>query len=82
MENNMDTIVLLDENGNEVEFEVVVKLDIEKTEYVIVTPVDSEEDYDVALRIEEEDGEFILVPVEEEDELALINEAYDALELE
>ncbi|GAA0114435.1 MULTISPECIES: DUF1292 domain-containing protein [Clostridium] len=83
MENKMETIMLMDENGNEIEFEIVVKLDIEDKEYVIVTPVESDEEYDVALRIEEsEDGELVLVPVEEDDELALISEAYEALELE
>lgn len=78
MENNVDTIVLLDEEGNEVEFTVEAKFDIEGNEYVIVV-AEGEEDA-VALKIaEDEEGNDLLIPVEDEGEFALVSEAYEAL---
>lgn len=78
MENNVDTIVLLDEEGKEVEFTVEAKLDIEDNEYVIVV-AEGEEDA-VALKItEDEEGNEVLVPVEDEGEFSLVSEAYEAL---
>jgi len=36
MENFLENITLTDEEGNDVEFEVITKLEIEDTEYFIV----------------------------------------------
>jgi uncharacterized protein YrzB (UPF0473 family) len=76
----LGTILLFDENGDEVEFEVVTKLDIEDKEYVIVTPLDEDSDDAIALRIEKgEDGEEVLVTVEDDKEFEMIEEAYETL---
>ncbi|MBK1813775.1 DUF1292 domain-containing protein [Clostridium sp. YIM B02505] len=80
MENNIDTIVLLDEDGIETEFEVITKLDIEENEYVIVVPVDGSEDDAIALKIvTDEEGNDALVTVEDEEEFAMVAEAYETL---
>jgi uncharacterized protein YrzB (UPF0473 family) len=80
MENDVSTIVLHDEEGNEVEFEVITKLDIEDKEYVIVAPMDDEDVEAIALRIEsDEDGNDILVTVEDEEEFEMVSEAYSAI---
>jgi len=74
------TIFLYDENGDEVEFEVVTKLDIEGKEYVIVTPIDEDTDDAIALRIEkDEEGNEVLVTVEDDEEFEMIEEAYETL---
>jgi uncharacterized protein YrzB (UPF0473 family) len=74
------TIFLYDENGDEVEFEVVTKLDIEGKEYVIVTPIDEDTDDAIALRIDkDEEGNEVLVTVEDDAEFEMIEEAYDTL---
>ena len=79
-EKELGTILLYDENGDEVEFEVITKLDIEDKEYVIVTPMDEDSDDAIALRIEkDEDGEEVLVTVEDDDEFEMIEEAYETL---
>lgn len=75
----LDTIVLFDEQGNEVEFEVITKLDIEEKEFVIVTSADGEEDEAIALKIVEEDGEYFFYPVEDEAEYEMVSEAYATL---
>jgi uncharacterized protein YrzB (UPF0473 family) len=80
MENDVSTIVLTDESGEEREFDVVTKLDIEGKEYVIVVPSDGEEEEAIALRIDQdEDGGDILVSIEDEDEFAMVAEAYELI---
>jgi uncharacterized protein YrzB (UPF0473 family) len=80
MENDVNTIVLTDENGDEKEFDVVTKLDIENKEYVIVVPSDGEEEEAVALRIEkDENGQDVLVTIDDEDEFAMVAEAYELI---
>ena len=62
MDNNVKTILLNDEEGNEIEFEVLTKLDIEDKEYVIVTPTGEDDEDAIALRIDkDEEGNEILV---------------------
>jgi len=76
----LGTILLYDENGDEVEFDVITKLDIEDKEYVIVTPLNEDSDDAIALRIDKgEDGEEVLVTVEDDDEFEMIEEAYETL---
>ncbi|AKA70007.1 DUF1292 domain-containing protein [Clostridium scatologenes] len=81
MENDVTTIILNDEDGKEVEFDVVTKMDIEDKEYIIVVPKDKEEiDEAIALRIDvDEEGNEILTTVEDEDEFAMVEEAYETL---
>lgn len=80
MENDVTKIVLNDENGEEIEFEVVAKFDIEDKEYVVVVPSDEDTDEAVVLRIEsDDDGNDILVTVDDDDEFAIVSEAYETL---
>jgi len=80
MDKEFGTIFLNDENGVEIEFEVITKLDIEDKEYIIVTPKNEETEDAIALRIEnDEDGTEILVAVEDDEEFELVEEAYETL---
>lgn len=80
MENDVNTIILNDEDGKETEFEVITKLDIEGKEYVIVIPIDSDEEDAIALRIDKDDqGSDILVTIEDDKEFELVQEAYETL---
>ncbi|MGE5629282.1 MAG: DUF1292 domain-containing protein [Solirubrobacterales bacterium] len=80
MEKDLTTIMLNDEDGNEIEFEVITKLDIEDKEYVIVTPKDDDTEDAIALRIEKDaEGNDVLVSVEDDEEFAMIEEAYETL---
>jgi uncharacterized protein YrzB (UPF0473 family) len=81
MENDITNITLLDEDGKEVEFEVITKLDVEDKEYVIVAPKDAGEEAEaIILRIDsDENGEDILYTIEDDDEFNMISEAYEAL---
>lgn len=63
-------IELIDEEGNEVEFEFISKFKIDDTHYAALTPTDGEEDLIYILKVEEdESGELILVGIEDDEEL-------------
>lgn len=80
MENNVTDITLLDEDGKEVEFEVITKLDIQDREYVIVTPKDSKDEEAIILKIDVDDnGDDVLCSVEDDEEFNMVNEAYETL---
>lgn len=80
MDNNVETILLNDEEGNEIEFDVLTKLDIEDKEYLVVTRT-GEDDVDaIALRIDKDaEGNEILVTIEDDEEFEMISEAYEAV---
>ncbi|MCY6356774.1 DUF1292 domain-containing protein [Clostridium sp. ZS2-4] len=78
MENDFNTIVLRDEDNNEVEFELIMKFDIEDKKYVIVTPVEDEEYEAIAFRIDED----TFVTIEDDEEFRMVTEAYETLSLE
>jgi len=80
MDNNVETILLNDEEGNEIEFDVLTKLDIEDKEYLIVAPT-GEEDIDaIALRIDKDaEGNDLLVTIEDDEEFEMISEAYETI---
>jgi len=69
-------VVLVDENGEEVEFEHIDTIDLNDNEYVVLAPLDEEEDEEldegevIILRVEHgEDGEDSFVTIEDDDEL-------------
>lgn len=82
MDNEKQTILLVDENGEECEFEIaeVFGVDELNSEYAIVVPVDSEEEAGILLKmIEEEDGTMTLATVEDEEEYDIAAEVYATL---
>jgi len=80
MENFLENITLTDEEGNDVEFEVITKLEIEETEYFIVAPIDDESEDAIALKVvKDEDGEEYFATVEDEEEFNIVNDAFETL---
>jgi len=78
-----DLVVLIDEDGNEVEFEHLDTIEMDENEYVVLLPVeqenDTEEDVEevVILRVEHnEDGDDTFASVEDEDELQAVFEEF------
>ncbi|HOJ09253.1 MAG TPA: DUF1292 domain-containing protein [Clostridiales bacterium] len=79
-----DIVVLVDENGEEEEFEFVDTVEMDGNEYVILSPVSEDEndndDFDeevVILKVDKkEDGEESFVTVENEDELDAVFEEF------
>ena len=64
-----DIVVLVDENGEEVEFEHIDTIEMNGGEYVVLAPLEDEEEV-IILKVEHgEDGEDSFVTIEDEDEL-------------
>ncbi|RBP68391.1 uncharacterized protein DUF1292 [Alkalibaculum bacchi] len=78
-EENENRIVLLDEEGNEVEFELIVTIEKEGVEYALLLNVEEEEGDMYAFRIDQDEEGDLLIPVEDEDEIIMIQELYDQL---
>lgn len=80
-----DHVVLTDEDGREHSFEVVDVIEVEGSEYAILTPDEETEDEDepgeaMIFRIEHGEGdEEMLVEIEDDDEWERVAEAYDRL---
>jgi uncharacterized protein YrzB (UPF0473 family) len=71
-----DIVILVDENGDEVEFEHIDTIEMNGNEYVVLAPLEeedaeeNEEEEVIILKIEHnEDGEDSFVTVEDDDEL-------------
>lgn len=85
-----DLIVLIDENGEEVGFDLLDSFELDGNEYVVLLPPDESEeneetdDYDdveeaevVMFKIEHtDDGEDVFVTIEDEDELETVFEEF------
>lgn len=74
-----EAIVLVDEDGNEVSFELVANLEIDGTKYVLLAENEESDDVIPFIMEEDENGEIALRPVEDEDEFEKVAAAYDAL---
>lgn len=79
MENETeDMITLLDEDGNEVECEVIDMFEFEDKQYIVLLPADQEDPY--ILRVEkDEDGSDVFAVIEDDEEFNKVAEAYDEL---
>ncbi|MBF7095771.1 DUF1292 domain-containing protein [Alkalibacter mobilis] len=77
-----NTIFLVDDNGEEIEFEIIVTLEYKGAEYALLKKPHDEEDDMFAFRIEEDEEGEILMPVEDDEEIAAIQEIYDQLSAE
>ncbi|WP_243136623.1 DUF1292 domain-containing protein [Acetobacterium paludosum] len=73
-----ETISLIDDEGNEKDYEVVIRFDIEDKEYVLLSEDEESDDVYAFLITEDEEGQ-VLMQVEDEAEFALVAEAYDEL---
>ena len=74
-------IVLTDENGNDVEFELVSTLEVDGKVYAILQPIGEEEAYIFNLKYDE-NGEMELSEIEDDEEFEIIAEQYELLETE
>lgn len=85
-----DIVVLVDENGEEVEFEHIDTIEMNDNEYVVLAPLDEEqedaqeEEEVIILKVEHnENGEDSFVTIEDDDELdEVFNEFQSRMEEE
>ena len=73
-------ISLVDENGIESEFEVILTLEANNKEYAILMPVDDEEsDEALVFRIDQDEEGEMLVPLEDDKEYEIVVDVYNTL---
>lgn len=81
-----DVVVLIDENGEEAEFEYLDTIEMGGNEYVVLIPLDEieeengdedEEEEVVIFRLEQnQDGEDTFITIEDEDEIDAVFEEF------
>lgn len=79
-----EIIYIPDEDGNEEEFEVIMKFEVEGSDhkYMMVVPLDSDDeetDEVYAFRYEEEGDELKLYTIEDEEEWNIVEETFNTL---
>lgn len=78
-----EIIYIPDEDGNEEEFEVIMKFEVEDSDkkYMMVVPVDSEDETDevYAFRYEEDGDDLKLYTIEDEEEWSMVEETFNTL---
>ena len=84
-EETTDLVTLVDEEGNEHQFELIDVIEVDERRYAIMTPVEeddsAEEGEAYIFRLEtDENGEEILVDVDDEDEFDRVCAALDELD--
>ena len=63
-------VILVDENDEEIEFEVSATFGLDECEYAVLFPVDDKEGNAYILKLEyDEEGEMLLVGIDNEEEL-------------
>lgn len=76
----IDKISLIDEKGDEIEFEVSATFGLDDSEYAVLFPVNDEEGDAYMLRIEYDDkGGMILIGIDDEKELEDVIFTYETL---
>lgn len=80
MEERDDILALTDEEGNEVNFEIIDAVEHEGKTYVLLTPAEAGEEDEVEvimLRVEDDGEEDVLVTVDDEDEFNTVAALFD-----
>lgn len=65
-----------DEEGNKVDCEVVADIEVDGKEYLILSPLDGNEDDAFAFRVDVEDGNTVYNFVEDDEEFQKVQEEY------
>lgn len=80
-----EIIYIPDDEGNEEEFEVIMKFDVEDSEakYMMVVPLEEDDDSEVdevyAFRYEEDGDDLKLFTIEDEEEWNTVEETFNTL---
>jgi uncharacterized protein YrzB (UPF0473 family) len=82
-EDEPEIIYIPDDEGNEEEFEVIMKFEVDGSDkkYMMVVPVDAEEESDevYAFRYEEDGDDLQLFTIDNEEEWNIVEETFNTL---
>lgn len=76
---NDEIIVLIDENGKEVKFEIIANFEVNDQEYAVLSPVDSDDDSATIFKIVDDGDEPVLEYLTDDDEFEFVAKAYEEL---
>ncbi|WP_159881219.1 DUF1292 domain-containing protein [Paenibacillus puerhi] len=83
LEEEPEIIFIPDEEGNEEEFEVIMKFEVDDSDkkYMMVVPVDADEESEevYAFRYEEDGDDLQLYTIEDEEEWNIVEETFNTL---
>lgn len=68
-----------DEDGNKVDFEAIARIYLDEVEYLLLSPVEGNEDDAFAFRVDEENGSPVYNLVEDDEEFQNIKKEYSKL---
>lgn len=68
-----------DEEGNKVDFEAVAEIYLDENKYLILAPVEGNEDDAYVFRVDEEDEKEVYNLVEDDEEFIRVNKEYKKL---
>ena len=84
MDEEVEVYTLTDEDGNESDFELLGRHDVDGQSYVALAPIDVDEDSDeeeegsfIVLKVVEEDGEEIFETIEDDEEFDRIADIFE-----
>lgn len=69
----------LDEEGNKVDFEAIAKIYVEENQYLILAPVDGDEEDAFVFRIDNDGDKEVLNMVENDEEFLKVKKEYSKL---
>ena len=79
MRDEENTIILLDDEGHEIEFELVITIEKEGIEYALLKNLEDESEDMFAFRIDKDDEGDVLIPIEDDEEILMIQDVYDEI---
>lgn len=75
----LESVFLIDDENNEVEFEVVMTFQVETSDYVALLEKEDQSKGVLLYRVVEKNDDLIFLPIEDEDEYNIVAKAYDEL---
>ena len=79
MSEDESIIKLINEDGEEIEFEILATFEVEDDEYAALLPTEGEEEVYLLKILYDENEEMILMNIEDEDEFTDVAAAYEAV---
>jgi uncharacterized protein YrzB (UPF0473 family) len=76
---DMEIMTFLDEEGNKVEFEPVARIYLDEVEYLLLSPVEGNEEDAYVFRVDYEDEKQVLNIVENDEEFNRVKKEYKNL---
>lgn len=79
MDNDDRIVKLINDDNEEMEFEILATFEVEDDEYAALLPLEGEEEVYLLKLVYDENGEVVLENIEDKDEFTDVAAAYEAI---